>query len=140
EDACSTRRAVRCSLIIPPMRQVIAAPWAWSRGRAVGRPSACDGISLSRGDGHVMPGNTQSSGRGTAYFHARPSQPGLAALDEAVLGGGAHGGGARGDIQLAVDPPEMLLDRAPTEEEPPRDLGVGEPLGHQPEHLEFARG
>lgn len=47
---------------------------------------------------------------------------------------------ARGQVQLLQDAVHVVFDRARAETEPLGDLRVVQPLGHEAEHLPFARG
>src|SRR3954467_15157952 len=53
------------------------------------------------------------------------------------LGGGLA---AALDAELAQDRRDVVADRALRQEEPLGDLAVAQPLGHQGQHLELARG
>jgi hypothetical protein len=60
-------------------------------------------------------------------------------LEEAVLYGEACRYGTGTYPKLMVDGVEVPLDGAGAKEEPISNLGVGEPFGHQPEHLNLPR-
>src|SRR3954449_5729215 len=47
---------------------------------------------------------------------------------------------ARGDVELAVDLVEVVLDRARADEEPGADLGVGMAVPREPRDLGLSRG
>ncbi len=55
-----------------------------------------------------------------------------------MVDGEGDGGGAVLDAELAVDGREVGVDGARAEEEASGDVGVGQPLGDQPQHLRLA--
>src|SRR5439155_24496626 len=61
-------------------------------------------------------------------------------LDEVVLDREARGRVARGHVQLAVDRGQVVVDRARADHEPLGDLGIGEPLSEETQHLNLALG
>ena len=59
---------------------------------------------------------------------------------QAMLQRIVHGGGARGDANLAVDGRQVAVDRARADHELVGDLRIAQPLGQQLEHLALAGG
>jgi hypothetical protein len=57
-----------------------------------------------------------------------------------MLDGVAGSSAARGDPDLAIDRGQVPVDGARTDGELLCDLGVGEPLGHQAQHLHLPFG
>src|SRR5215204_1078810 len=69
----------------------------------------------------------------------RAQIPGKRNSEEAVLYGEACRCGTGAYPKLMVDGVEVSLDGAGAKEESLGNLGVGEPFGHQPEHLHLPR-
>src|SRR6266516_5012442 len=61
-------------------------------------------------------------------------------LHHMMLYGVASRRTARGDPELAVDQSQVPVDRARTDDELLGYLGIGEPLGHETEHLHLTGG
>ena len=59
-------------------------------------------------------------------------------LDQLALDGIAGGSSAGVDTQLTVDGGQVRVDRTGADDEPIGHLGIGQPLGHQAQHLHFA--
>src|SRR5947209_2281434 len=57
---------------------------------------------------------------------------------ELVLHSKAGSGSARVDAQLVIDRGQMRVDRAGTDHQLFSDLSIGEPLGHQAQHLHLS--
>ncbi len=61
-------------------------------------------------------------------------------LDELLLDGKEGCGMARGDVQFTIDGAQVGIDRARADDQYFSDLGIGEALCHQPQHLHLTLG
>ena len=71
--------------------------------------------------------------------HRRVRHSADPSVDETLANGEHRGLRPVGHPELREHPADVGLDRLLADSKPLRDLLVGEPLDHQPEHVAFAR-